>query len=198
MDKAELRVAIAKDVLERIVGDEDVVVTPLTYLARIGGHCTVCAIGGLVVSALENRRLARELGHNREKPGLHRISGSDFKELADDVLGRVFDDEQLGLIEAAFETSFDGFWGNQEFEVQTFGDESRTVGADDVEDYSYEKTLSEDDLRRFEQLRAARDFGVGVGEDYPDVDDLARLRLRKIMQNLIKHAGEFKPEEGYE
>lgn len=120
LSKAEKRVAIAKDVLAQIAAKK-YVPTQGTYVDLLdkdvseedigkevcevvaGARCDVCAIGSLFMSAVK-------LGDNLKV---------DFGEYGDvnffksEILTRFFSKDQLGMMEAAFECSTIGEYGER-------------------------------------------------------------------------------------
>lgn len=187
--KAALRVAVAKDVLARIVPDENITVKTMTYLKTDGETpCAVCAIGGLVLSALENSTLAGKIGHRKTLSDVERLTPYAFKTLARQVLGRVFEDEQLGMIEAAFEGELEGFWGNP----SRFTVNDETYDAVGVELDELQDELAPGDRRLWNNLKRARNYGVKTTDEfYEDSQDLERELLAAIMQNIIDNDGTF-------
>lgn len=173
MEKAELRVAVAKDVLASM---RKYCAAPGTYIdpthdaliaaskvADKGGKevaqllkkkCDVCAIGATFLSlvAIDNK-YKFQVGNN--------LVGESFVYTplgyqAKDRLRKVFSEEQLCLIESAFETVH-------------FNDFYNLVQDKDLDDKV--------------------DRAVAFGEKYDDPDK----RLRAIMRNIVKNEGTFIP-----
>ena len=177
----ELRVAIAKDVLERIVPNPDLGVEPLGYIETGTNNevCQVCALGAMALSALCNDRLGETLGVDPEIQPEYLENTLAFENFIRKNLMQVFSPEQLGLIEVAFEGQFTGFWGDARLDS---GHHPSSV------EFAYDPIKLDDaSQEQFERLGAALTFSKQ--------EDVPRLRLKMIMENIVKN-GEFRPEAG--
>lgn len=186
MTDRELKVAVAKDVLTRVVANPDVHIETLGYLEtnRVGDVCEVCAVGAMVASALGNSDLRQQFN---VEPFFSAEDASEthaFKKFVDETLARVFGKEQLGLIEAAFEGYTSGWWANAKLPS---GDTP-----DNLRDEHLER-LDEDSQRRYRALRRAVRFGDAVDRANLMDNDTARLRLAAIFENVIDNEGVFIP-----
>ena len=176
---AKLRVAVARDVLKRIVPNPDLDVEVATYLEtdRTGEPCRVCALGSMALSALLNRRLRRALNIGPEVNCERIEAPHDFKDFMGDTVEQIFSAEQLGLIETAFEKNMNGFWAGAKL------DNDRDPGS--VRHLKDRSSLSGASLDQYDALETAYEWGC-------EAEWEPRERLKEIMKNIVKN-GEFKP-----
>lgn len=180
IDSPEMRVAAAKDVLERLANRRNPLIADAGSYMKVsdGRVCQVCAVGGLFLGCIENSAFVR----SREAKANDYVEGYEAmleSHRTDDVLMRqvirqVFDERQLGLIEAAFEREMKGYFGDQEIDGRD---------ASNIHAYGYEDELDEEDYQFFYKLRTAAEWG----EQYRDDDE----RLEAIMKNIVANNGLF-------
>lgn len=164
MTRKEKKVALAKDLLERIKSHKIKLSSGTGYFIGFSTrvqqsaveflqkHCTVCARGGLMISHFikdPNKKLEERCGY---KTGY----GSNSQNLTKEVLSDTFYEEELELIEVAFE---------HDKEFPGYGDG---------------KGVNDDDL-----LDMAVVFGLRYEDDYD--------RLKAICKNIIENDGSFCP-----
>lgn len=167
-DPAEARVAIAKDVIARIrIGKLNATnhgwyiratkkIRGTAGVNAIEAACEVCAKGAVVLSALRvfDGVIAEEL--RRELANADEDEFGSVGDVSLDVLGGVFDGDQLAMIETAYER---GAWGDGLFLSRSMNQKCTEFGCE---------------------------------------HDEPTDRLLAIMQNIVDHKGEFKPEVRYE
>jgi hypothetical protein len=176
----QVRVAAAKDVLERLANRRAPLMAEQGTYTAVNSvtHkiCKVCAVGALFLGSIECRLFTRiregEVLKGEYEDALE--YGLINDRLMQNVVEKVFDQKQLGLIEAAFETELRGVYGDQSINGE---DASR------IETYDREDLLEGDDLAFFHQLQDA----VHWGKRFDDDDD----RLEAIMKNIVANEGDF-------
>lgn len=178
MSPAEKRVAIAKDVLETIRTNAIIPMSG-TYIdvmyakefqnpkfsALVGVQetlgraveCSVCAVGSMMISK------CRINGDSKVISSSHWSGSCNSQHLLYEDLGQYFDNQQLALIESAFERD-SGFC------------------SDHVNDEEPDEKVCKELM---ELATRAEDFGFA----YEDDSD----RLKAIMQNIVDNQGTFNP-----
>lgn len=148
------------------IGSDDLEVDARKALK--GKKCRVCAKGALLVAAVDRFNEVRlEDLYDLDQPGINIDKGTPSRQW----LGQWFGDDQLALMEAAFEA-----------ELGVSDDTERLREAyEESGEYDYDM----DDEVADTPLHDAVEFGEAI--DYPDE------RLRAIMENVVKNNGEFIP-----
>lgn len=139
--------------------------TDLQTIVRSNPECTVCAVGSLLLSAA---RLYNEMS-------VEDVATPDSTSGIADALSPYFDLRQLVLIELAFEGRNYGLLLNERLFRIDYTDQWRSVEEPEI-------------LITHETVRAAKEYLENRLLD-PDHDGA----LRKIMENIIEHNGEFVP-----
>ena len=138
--------------------------------------CEVCGLGSLFCSLVKVK-------NNITVGDLDGISEEDIIER----LGKIFSIEELSAIEIAFEQN-DGFAGVGLFD-QGFEDEEEKYRL--LNDRIFIKSIDGKNFKdsTYKYLKAAEKFSLNIDDD--------KECLIKIMQNIIKNNGHFKPNDVY-
>jgi hypothetical protein len=187
----EFRVAVARDVLERVVPlvrpEPNTYVRTDRYTGRI---CEACATGMIFLALISPEFLGgleldgANVGERYIQMLADTLPGQDL-ELSSiaTVLEQVFTPEQLGLIEAAFMGSFNGKYANRSLQGPR-GQHNPSFLASYLEPDEVEEELNPESLEEYRQLLKARDY---------DKWGVPAERLEHIMKNIIRNGGEFVP-----